>query len=104
MAKNFIEKDYFDELVKPVEGGYEIDLVEIFKASFINDEEPVKTFNKISKIAQQLGSDGYSIVKGKTLKNFIKSWSSDKEFSATESFIMKAFLSLITEFESYERY
>lgn len=104
MAKNFIEKDYFDELVKPVEGGYEIDLVEIFKAGIISNDEEDKTFNKISKVTQQLEDDGYSIVKGKTLKNFIKSWSCDKEFSATESFIMKAFLSLITEFESYERY
>lgn len=104
MAKKFIEKDHFDELVKPVEGGYEINLVEIFKASFINDEEPVKTFNKISKIAQELGTDGYSVVNGKTLKNFIKNWCSDKEFSSTENLIMKAFLSLITEFESYERY
>ena len=103
MAKNFIEKELFEELVKPVESGYEFDLVEIFKLS-INNEESDKTFNKISKVAQQLGADGYSAVNGKTLKNFIKSWSSDKELSTTESFIMKAFLSLITEFESYERY
>ena len=81
MAKNFIEKDYFDELVKPFEGGYEINLVEIFKACINNDEEPDKTFNKISKIAQELGADSYSVVNGKTLKNFIKNWCSDKEFS-----------------------
>ena len=103
MVKNFIEKDWFNELFKQVEGGYEFDLVEVFKAS-INNEESYKTFNKISKVAQQLGEDGYSPINSKTLKNFIKSWSSDKELSTTESFIMKAFLCLITEFESYERY
>jgi hypothetical protein len=74
MAKNFIEKDYFNELVKPVEGGYEFDLVEIFKTSIINEESD-ETFNKISKVAQELGADGYSAVNGKTLKNFIKSFS-----------------------------
>jgi hypothetical protein len=98
MAKNFIDKDDFDELVKPVKCGYEFDLVEIFNTTIIN-EEPDKTFNKISKVAQQLGEDGYSPINSKTLKNFIKSWSSDKELSTTESFIMKAFLSLISEFE-----
>jgi hypothetical protein len=103
MAKDFITKEYFNELFKTVDGGYEFDLAEVFEAS-INCRESGKTFNKISKVAQQLGADGYSAINGKTLKNFIKSWSSDKGLSTTESFIMKAFLSLITEFESYERY
>lgn len=103
MAKDFITKEYFNELFKTVDNGYEFNLAEVFEAS-INCGESCKTFNKISKIAQQLGDDGYFAVNGKTLKNFIKCWSSDKELSTTESFIMKAFLSLITEFESYERY
>lgn len=102
MAKDFITKENFNELFKTVDGGYEFNLADVFEAS-INCEESGKTFNKISKIAQQLGDEGYSIVKCKTLKNFIKCWSSDKGLSTTESFIMKAFLSLITEYESYER-
>lgn len=72
MAKNFIEKDWFNDLFKQVEGGYEFDLVEMFKVSIINEESD-KTFNKISKVAQELGNEGYQTINGKTLKNFIKS-------------------------------
>lgn len=103
MAKNFIEKEQFDELFNSVDSGYEFDLAEVFKESISSNGEEDKTFNKISKVAQQLGADGYTVVNGKTLKNFIKIWSSDKELSTTENHIMKAFLSLVTEFESYER-
>lgn len=103
MAKDFITKEDFNELFKTVDCGYEFNLAEVFEAS-INNEESGKTFNKISKVAQELGNDGYSAINGKTLKNFIKSWSIDKELSTTENFIMKAFLSLVAEFESYERY
>jgi hypothetical protein len=104
MAKNFIEKDYFEELVKPVGNCYEFNLVEVFKESIVSNDTADKTFNKVSEIAKQLGDDGYTVVNGKALKNFIKSWSSDKELSTTESHIMKAFLSLVTDYERYERY
>lgn len=103
MAKNFIEKEQFEELVKLVGDCYEFNLVEIFKESIVSNDSTDKTFNKVSEIAKQLGDDGHTVVNGKALKNFIKSWVSDKELSTTESHITKAFLSLVTEYERYER-